>query len=919
MKKPSLRRAARPLLCGLALSLTLCLPPARGVPLPADAALPLGSSTTRGFLVRTVQAPVDAVLANSYLRAARQLAGILDDGAGGTLPNEALPGTGADGAHTVPLVNFEKDAIPTDVIDGAGTVLASYAPDLFPGIPGSGFHTDNFATEVVCWLELTAGDHVFGISSATDRTDVNDDDSWQLFAGKNPRELLNTKVAEFSRNVPAFQGNTHGETQFTLTAPVAGLYPLRLVHWQTTRGANLQFYSVETTGERLLVNDPADSRARKAWSDSSVAASTAPHLAFVSPPAGSAGNDSSLPIEAWLGDGTTTVVPATVKLYMNNVLLTDAVVTKTGRQTRVFHEPDSARTNPANAMRLEYQDSGGSSHAVAWSFTINVVGGSSTVVTGQWDFDAGNLAATTGTDLAYFDGPAGLTASGTRFGTTGELGLPGIGGREARVMEVPGDVVRQIGYVMTHGISPNGGGTRVNQFTLVMDIMVDAGSGAAALLQVNSLDNTDDGDLFWQGNNFGQGNGGYNGTGAFTPGEWHRVVAAYDMAANPPVVTKYVDCIKQDDWTANQGLDADRRALKPTAILFADGDQDERRKMWVNSIQIRSGKLRDAEIIALGPPSADGIPQVIPATDVTGQWDFNQASLAASVGKALQYLDGPGGLTESGTQFGTCTELGQPLINGIDARIMRVPGDVIRQIGYVMDHGIAPNGGGSRVNQFTLLFDILVAPGGGAASLLQVNSLDNTDDGDLFWQGNNFGQGNGGYNGTGAFTPGEWHRVIAAYDMAASPPVVTKYVDGIKQDDWTANQGLDADRRALKPTAILFADGDEDERREMWVDSIQIRSGKLTDAEMEALGGPSGLGLPVIVPDGSAPPPVLSAVLAPPGSVTLTWTVPPGHVLPPRLESSFSLEDQSWQPVETTGASATVPLDEPQMFFRLRY
>jgi hypothetical protein len=35
-----------------------------------------------------------------------------------------------------------------------------------------------------------------------------------------------------------------------------------------------------------------------------------------------------------------------------------------------------------------------------------------------------------------------------------------------------------------------------------------------------------DGDLFWQGSNFGQGNGGYNGTGAFTAGSWHRIVAA---------------------------------------------------------------------------------------------------------------------------------------------------------------------------------------------------------------------------------------------------------------------------------------------------------------------------------------------------------------------------------------------------------
>jgi hypothetical protein len=159
-------------------------------------------------------------------------------------------------------------------------------------------------------------------------------------------------------------------------------------------------------------------------------------------------------------------------------------------------------------------------------------------------------------------------------------------------MRVPGDLDRNIGYIMEHRISPNGGGTLVNQYTLIMDVLVaESGSFAAALLQTSSVDNTDDGDLFWQQGNFGQGGEGYNGRGTFTAGSWHRVVAAYDMAANPPVVTKYVDAIKQDDWTANQSLDNPRRAMLPTAILFADGDQDERREMWVSSVQIREGKL----------------------------------------------------------------------------------------------------------------------------------------------------------------------------------------------------------------------------------------------------------------------------------------------------------------------------------------
>src|ERR1051325_2978146 len=143
-------------------------------------------------------------------------------------------------------------------------------------------------------------------------------------------------------------------------------------------------------------------------------------------------------------------------------------------------------------------------------------------------------------------GPAGLTAAGTQFGLTTSFGIPGMGGLPVPVMRVPGDLDRHIGYVMTHGIVANGGGTKVNQYTFIADVMVATnGPGAAAILQISSLDNTDDGDLFWQANQFGQGGNGFIGTGAFTPGVWHRIVAAYDESAVPPVVTKFVDGIFQ--------------------------------------------------------------------------------------------------------------------------------------------------------------------------------------------------------------------------------------------------------------------------------------------------------------------------------------------------------------------------------------
>ncbi len=805
--------------------------------------------------MRTLQGPAQPALANNSLRAFRQLNGTLSDTNGVAVPDEAIKPT-PDAAYAKDTINFEREAAQVDVSDADGNLFASFIAEAFPGIPGTGEHTDNFVTEVVTFLELAPGTYTFGVNVSADRTDVNNDDGFQALTALNPRDFTATKLGEFERNAATkpFASNQRNETTFTVVVSQAGLYPLRLVHWQTGLGANLQLYTViAETGERVLVNDAADARAIKAFRDTSVAAAKGAYLGEVSPAGGSAGNSPAAPIEAVILDGASTVATSGVKLYLNDTQVVPQKLVKDGNKVVLSYSPNASRPNKNNLVRLEYTDSVGTSRTNIWSFDINAAGGSSTSVAGQWDFDGGNLNASVGQALGYLT-PAAQT--GTKFGTTGvgELAeVPNIGGTAAKVMEVPGDLSRDIGYVLTHGIAPNGGGTRVNQYTLIMDVYVDnAGPGAASLWQTSSASNADDGDLFWQGNNFGQGGNGYNGRGTFTAGAWHRVVAAYDMAATPPVVTKFVDGIKQDDWTANQSLDNARRSLAEIAILFGDGDQDERRKMWVNSVQIRAGKVSDAEAATLGGPSADGIPQTIPQSNVTGQWDFDFPDLGATIGAPLAYLDGPEGLTKAGTVFGTTGEdalLDIPGIGGQPAKVMMVPGDLSRDIGYIMTHGIAPNGSGTRVNQYTLIMDVYVDNAGpGAASLWQTSSASNADDGDLFWQGGNFGQGGNGYNGRGTFTAGAWHRVVAAYDMAATPPVVVKYVDGIKQDEWTANQSLDNTRRSLAETAILFGDGDQDERRAMYVNAVQIRSGRLSDAEIVTLGGPSAAGIPVPLP-----------------------------------------------------------------------
>src|SRR6476620_2660357 len=69
---------------------------------------------------------------------------------------------------------------------------------------------------------------------------------------------------------------------------------------------------------------------------------------------------------------------------------------------------------------------------------------------GQWDFDSGNLAASSGATLGpitYADGPGGATAGATVFGSTTTLGIPAINGTAANVMKFPGATSPR-GYLM---------------------------------------------------------------------------------------------------------------------------------------------------------------------------------------------------------------------------------------------------------------------------------------------------------------------------------------------------------------------------------------------------------------------------------------------------------------------------------------
>jgi len=186
-------------------------------------------------------------------------------------------------------------------------------------------------------------------------------------------------------------------------------------------------------------------------------------------------------------------------------------------------------------------------------------------------------------------------------------------------------------------------------------------------------------------------------------------------------------------------------------------------------------------------------------------------------------------------------------------------------------------------------------------------------DGSLFIQNGDMGQGSGGYTmNNGPITEG-WHRVAFAADLSQN--LITKWVGGVKAQDWVSSaNSLDTPRRAWQPIVLLFADGDGDDHTAgVYVKSIQASSGKLSDAWMEALGGPSSTNIPAVAPVTMTPIPISFTRYG--ASLTLSW---PATATGWTLQSTPSLGNPTWQTVPgVVSNSVAVPLAPGNEFFRL--
>lgn len=184
--------------------------------------------------------------------------------------------------------------------------------------------------------------------------------------------------------------------------------------------------------------------------------------------------------------------------------------------------------------------------------------------------------------------------------------------------------------------------------------------------------------------------------------------------------------------------------------------------------------------------------------------------------------------------------IGSPLVlTGIQTSVAGpVAGNLATEVplgnSLAMTHGIAPNGGGTLVNEWTLQIDFAVAQTETWYAFFQ--TLDG--DADLFVaksaasgrEVNTIGTAQTGYT-TNAIVANKWYRMIVSVKNGTSFKI---YIDGVNWLDVAGGTGVDG-RYALQPTLQLFQDDDGDDGTIKCAE-VAIWDVALTDAQALELG-----------------------------------------------------------------------------------
>jgi endonuclease/exonuclease/phosphatase family metal-dependent hydrolase len=295
------------------------------------------------------------------------------------------------------------------------------------------------------------------------------------------------------------------------------------------------------------------------------------------------------------------------------------------------------------------------------------------------------------------------------------------------------------------------------------------------------------------------------------------------------------------------------------------------------------------------------------------EWNFALGDLSPALGKGLfTFVDAA---TSNLTSFGTTDGASVPHINGQPAKFMLVSQALNPAYGYhVSLVDSAANSGGSYINQFTIIQDILVPAPLNWVALFNTNPQ-NANDADFYINDvGAVGIGALGYSPGGLIAANTWYRIAFAADLGAG--VVSYYVNGARVFRRTGGSLLDG-RFSLYsdfdagPDLLLFNEGEAagNYTHPLYLSAWAFVDRTLTDAEIAALGGPKTGGI-------LAGPPIRLRAARDGANVLLQWT---GGKGPFQTQRVSSLVATSWQNIGllSNGRSFTEPLGPISAFYRI--
>ena len=292
---------------------------------------------------------------NAWRKALTQFNGKLLDPDGALYLNEADIDSGEEWSYypeIIETVNLSQDA-PADV--GSFNATGGNEDQLIPGIPGWQASDDGIVAAFITLLDLPVGRTTLG---------VNSDDGFRATFQADYDELYPKEVAV---------RQTTGETLFTIYIEKAGLYPFKLLWWEGTGAANVEFFSV-VDGNKILVNDPDEAGALKAYvplgavnDESTAEIISTGRVSVVDVVPSAAGFTTNMSVELHINDGSLgTLVSDSVKFSINGESVAFEIVEEDGLK-KIVHVPTSMGEVKAS---VEFGDSAGNSRKVDWSFFI---------------------------------------------------------------------------------------------------------------------------------------------------------------------------------------------------------------------------------------------------------------------------------------------------------------------------------------------------------------------------------------------------------------------------------------------------------------------------------------------------------------------------------------------------------------------